>query len=66
VVSVGTATLAALVGGGGFGSLIMSGLSLNQPSTMLRGAIPVCVLAVAVELLLSLVLRARRPVAKSG
>jgi osmoprotectant transport system permease protein len=65
VVSVGTATLAALVGGGGFGSLIMSGLSLNQPETMLRGAVPVCVLAVVVEVALSWLFRSRRPLAKS-
>lgn len=45
IVSVGTATLAALIGAGGYGALIISGLSLNNTSTILAGAIPAALMA---------------------
>ncbi len=37
IVSIGTATLAALVGAGGYGVPIVSGLSLNDVPTILTG-----------------------------
>jgi osmoprotectant transport system permease protein len=46
IVSIGTATLAALVGAGGYGALIVSGLSLNNIPMILTGAIPAAVMAV--------------------
>jgi osmoprotectant transport system permease protein len=45
IVSIGTATLAALVGAGGYGAPIISGLSLNDVPTILTGAIPAALLA---------------------
>jgi osmoprotectant transport system permease protein len=49
VINVGTATLAALIGAGGLGEPIVSGLALNDSETILRGAIPAAVLAVFVQ-----------------
>jgi osmoprotectant transport system permease protein len=49
VISVGTATLAALIGAGGLGEPIVSGLNLNDPGTILQGAIPAAVLAILVQ-----------------
>jgi len=45
IVSIGTATLAALIGAGGYGALIISGLALNNIPTILMGAIPAAVMA---------------------
>jgi osmoprotectant transport system permease protein len=45
IVSIGTATLAALVGAGGYGVPIVSGLSLNDVPTILTGAIPAALMA---------------------
>jgi osmoprotectant transport system permease protein len=50
VISVGTATLAALIGAGGLGEPIISGLNLNDHATILEGAIPAAVLAFFVQL----------------
>jgi osmoprotectant transport system permease protein len=49
VISVGTATLAALIGAGGLGEPILSGLNLNDHTTILQGAIPAAVLALLVQ-----------------
>lgn len=40
VISIGTATLAALIGAGGYGAPIISGLAINDMRTVLLGAIP--------------------------
>jgi len=45
IVSIGTATLAALVGAGGYGAPIVSGLALNDIRTILTGAIPAALMA---------------------
>ena len=45
IISIGTATLAALVGAGGYGAPIVSGLSLNDVPTILTGAIPAALMA---------------------
>jgi osmoprotectant transport system permease protein len=45
IVSIGTATLAALVGAGGYGAPIVSGLALNDIPTILTGAIPAALMA---------------------
>jgi len=55
VVNVGTATIAAFIGAGGFGERIVTGLALNDQTTLLAGAIPVAVLAVAVQAAFELV-----------
>jgi osmoprotectant transport system permease protein len=50
VINVGTATIAALIGAGGLGEPIISGLSLNDTGTILQGAIPAAALAILVQL----------------
>ena len=50
VISIGTATLAAFIGAGGLGEMIVVGLSLNDVDMILKGAIPAALLAIAVEL----------------
>lgn len=57
VINVGTATLAALIGAGGLGEPIVSGLSLNDGPTILQGAIPAAVLALVVQLAFDLLER---------
>ncbi|NEX61056.1 ABC transporter permease/substrate-binding protein [Noviherbaspirillum galbum] len=47
--SVGTATIAAFIGAGGFGERIATGLALNDNDMLLAGAIPAAVLALAVQ-----------------
>jgi osmoprotectant transport system permease protein len=51
VVNVGTAPIAFLIGGGGLGELIFTGIDLQQHAMMLAGAIPTALLAVAVDFL---------------
>lgn len=49
VINVGTATMAAFIGAGGFGERIVAGLAVNDTSAMLAGAIPAAVMALLVE-----------------
>jgi len=49
VINIGTATLAALIGAGGLGEPILSGLNLNDHITILQGAIPAALLALLVQ-----------------
>jgi len=49
VINVGTATIAAFVGAGGYGERIVSGLALNDNATLLAGAIPAAALALVVH-----------------
>jgi len=50
-VNVGTAPIAFLIGGGGLGELIFTGIDLQEHGMMLAGAIPTALLAVAVDFL---------------
>jgi len=50
-VNVGTAPIAFLIGGGGLGELIFTGIDLQQHAMMLAGAIPTALLAIAVDFL---------------
>jgi osmoprotectant transport system substrate-binding protein/osmoprotectant transport system permease protein len=61
VINVGTATLAALIGAGGLGEPILSGLNLNDHVTILEGAIPAAVLALLVQWLFDLLDRVLIP-----
>ena len=54
---VATATVAAAVGLGGLGRLLIDGLAVNDYSRVLAGAIVVAVLAVLVDLFLALIQR---------
>jgi osmoprotectant transport system permease protein len=49
VINVGTATIAAFIGAGGFGERIVTGLALNDHATLLAGAIPAAALALIIE-----------------
>ncbi len=49
VFTVGTATLAAFIGGGGYGTLIVRGLALDDLSTILAGAVPAALMALAIH-----------------
>jgi osmoprotectant transport system permease protein len=51
VINVGTATLAAFIGAGGFGERIVSGLAVNDTGAMLAGALPAAALALLVQAL---------------
>jgi len=51
VILIGTATLAAIIGAGGLGEYIFTGVSLNDPYIIMWGAIPAAILAIIVELL---------------
>ncbi len=53
VTNVGTATLAAFVGGGGLGDPIVAGLALADTRMILSGAVPAALLAIAVDLVLA-------------
>lgn len=52
VQSIGLATLAAYIGGGGFGDWILQGLSVRNFPILLAGAVPVALLAMIAEILL--------------
>ncbi|GAA4017285.1 glycine betaine ABC transporter substrate-binding protein [Actimicrobium antarcticum] len=49
VMSVGTATIAAFIGAGGYGERIAIGLALNDNAMLLAGAIPAAVLALLTQ-----------------
>ena len=48
-INVGTAPLAFLIGGGGLGELIFTGIDLMEPGMLLAGAIPTALLAVLID-----------------
>jgi osmoprotectant transport system permease protein len=54
VMSVGTATIAAFIGAGGYGERIAIGLALNDNQMLLAGAIPAALLALATQWLFNL------------
>ena len=49
VINVGTATLAALIGAGGYGQPILTGIRLDDIGLILQGAIPAAALALLVQ-----------------
>jgi osmoprotectant transport system permease protein len=49
VINVGTAALAALVGAGGYGTLIVTGLALNDWRVVMQGALPSAAMAMAIH-----------------
>ncbi|MFN8474965.1 MAG: ABC transporter permease [Anaerolineae bacterium] len=50
---VASATLATFIGSGGLGDFIAAGLALNDSKLLLVGAVPVAILALTAEILLS-------------
>jgi osmoprotectant transport system permease protein len=61
VIAVGTATLGALVGAGGYGQPILTGIRLLSVPLILEGAVPAAVLALVVQGAFDLVERAIVP-----
>lgn len=61
VINVGTATLAALIGAGGYGQPILTGIRLDNTSLILQGAIPAAALALLVQGLFGLIERGLLP-----
>jgi osmoprotectant transport system permease protein len=49
VINVGTATLGALIGAGGYGQPILTGIRLDDTRLILEGAIPAALMALAVQ-----------------
>jgi osmoprotectant transport system permease protein len=49
VINVGTATLGALIGAGGYGQPILTGIRLDNVSLILEGAVPAALLALFVQ-----------------
>jgi osmoprotectant transport system permease protein len=57
VINVGTATLGALIGAGGYGQSILTGIRLDNLGLILEGAVPAALLALIVQALFSLLER---------
>jgi osmoprotectant transport system permease protein len=49
VINVGTATLGALIGAGGYGQPILTGIRLDSVPLILEGAVPAALLALIVQ-----------------
>jgi osmoprotectant transport system permease protein len=49
IISVGTATIAAFIGAGGYGERIATGLALNDTTTLVAGALPAAALALLTQ-----------------
>ena len=59
-INVGTATMAAFIGAGGYGERIVTGLALNDRELLLAGALPAAALALLSEGLFELLERRLR------
>ena len=57
IINVGTATIAAFIGAGGFGERISQGLALNDHTVLLAGALPAAALALLVHVVFELLER---------
>ncbi|HTV51693.1 MAG TPA: glycine betaine ABC transporter substrate-binding protein [Steroidobacteraceae bacterium] len=66
VICVGTATLGALVGAGGYGQPILTGIRLNDIGLILEGAIPAALLALLVQWLFDALERLLLPHPRTG
>ena len=49
MINVGTATLGALVGAGGYGQPILTGIRLDDVGLILQGAVPAALLALLIQ-----------------
>lgn len=61
VINIGTATLGALIGAGGYGQPILTGIRLDDFGLILEGAVPAALLALVAQGLFELVERAVVP-----
>jgi osmoprotectant transport system permease protein len=57
VTTIGTATIAAAIGGGGLGVFMFRGIAMADTTTILAGAVPAAVMAIAVDEVLGCVER---------
>jgi osmoprotectant transport system permease protein len=57
VATIGTATIAAAIGGGGLGVFIFRGIAMYDKSMVLAGAVPAALMAIAADELLGLLER---------
>ncbi|WP_082692704.1 glycine betaine ABC transporter substrate-binding protein [Bacillus sp. FJAT-29814] len=64
VLTIGVATLAAFIGGGGLGDIIYRGLSTARNELVLAGAIPAAILAIAIDFILKRIEIATDPLKK--
>ena len=60
--SVGMATIAAFIGGGGLGKQIYAGIQIINTTMILSGALPACLLALLVDFVFSLIEKAVVPI----
>jgi len=65
VINVGTATIAAFIGAGGYGERIAAGLAVNDNLLLLAGAVPAAALALLIQGLFDLIERFSDPPRKS-
>ncbi len=49
IINVGTATIAAFIGAGGYGERIVAGIAVNDHSLLLAGAIPAAAMAILLQ-----------------
>lgn len=63
VTAVGLVTIAAYIGAGGLGTLVISGIQTDNSYMILAGAIPACILALLMDFIMSRVERAVTPIA---
>jgi osmoprotectant transport system permease protein len=61
IIGIGTATLAALIGAGGYGVPIVVGLTLNDVPTILQGAVPAAILALITQGFFEILLKTMVP-----
>ncbi len=61
VINVGTATLGALIGAGGYGQPILTGIRLDNVALILEGAVPAALLALLVQGVFDLIERLAVP-----
>jgi osmoprotectant transport system permease protein len=59
-IAIGTATIAAFVGAGGYGERIVTGLAINDRDLLLAGALPAAALALLSELVFEAIARMMR------
>jgi len=64
IINVGTATIAAFIGAGGYGERIAAGLAVNDNMLLLAGAVPAAVLALLIQGLFELLERFVDPLRK--
>lgn len=62
VTAVGLMTIAAYIGAGGLGTLVISGIQTDNSNMILAGAIPACILALTMDFIMSKVENAVVPI----